>query len=94
MTRTVFCRKYRRALPGLDTPPLPGALGKDIFENVSAKAWREWQALQTMLINEHHLTMVDKEARAYLAEQMRRFLAGDDYDRPSGYSPPGDSEAG
>ena len=87
MSRTVYCRKYREELPGLAAPPLPGAAGEDIFENVSAKAWREWQHVQTMLINEHHLSMADREARAYLSEQMRRFLANEDYDRPEGYVP-------
>ncbi len=86
--RLVFCRRHRRELPGLDAPPLPGPVGQDIFENVSAQAWREWQQLQTMLINERHLALVDRQARAYLSEQMRRFLAGEEYDRPSGYVPP------
>lgn len=86
--RLVFCRRYRRELPGLDAPPLPGPAGQDLFDNVSATAWREWQQLQTMLINEHHLSLVDREARAYLSEQMRRFLAGEETDRPAGYTPP------
>ena len=83
----MFCRKYREQLPALAAPPLPGAVGEDIFENVSAKAWAEWQQLQTMLINEHHLSMADREARSYLSEQMRRFLADEEYDRPAGYVP-------
>ncbi len=87
MSRTVFCRKYREQLPGLAAPPLPGAVGEDIFESVSAKAWAEWQHLQTMLINEYHLSMADREARSYLSEQMRRFLADEEYDRPAGYVP-------
>ena len=88
MTRTVLCRKYREELPGLAAPPLPGPAGEDIFANVSAKAWRDWQHLQTMLINEHHLSMVDAKARQFLTEQMRRFLANEDYERPAGYVPP------
>ena len=87
-SRLVFCRRHQRELPGLDAPPLPGPVGQDIFENVSAQAWREWQQLQTMLINERHLALVDRQARAYLSEQMRRFLAGEEYDQPSGYVPP------
>ena len=88
MTRNVLCTKYRLELPGLDAPPLPGAAGEHIYNNVSAKAWREWQHLQTMLINEHHLSMIDPQARRYLSEQRQRFLAGEDHDRPSGYVPP------
>ena len=59
MTRTVFCKKYQQELEGLDKPPYPGAKGQDIFENVSKKAWEEWQAHQTMIINEKQLSMVD-----------------------------------
>lgn len=87
MSRSVFCRKYRQQLPGLPAPPLPGAVGEDIFENVSAKAWQEWQRLQTMLINEHHLSLIDRSARDYLGEQMRKFLANEDHDLPAGYVP-------
>lgn len=87
MNRRVHCRKYDRELPGLDAPPLPGTVGQDIFENVSAKAWAEWQRLQTMLINEHHLSLIDREARRYLSEQMRKFLANEEHDVPAGYMP-------
>ena len=67
MSRQVVCRKYGVALPGLAAPPLPGAVGKDLFENVSAKAWGEWQTLQTMLINEGHLSLRDASARQFLS---------------------------
>lgn len=90
MERSVFCRKYQRQLPGLDAPPLPGAVGEDLFENVSAKAWREWRHLQTMLINERHLSMADRSAREYLSEQMRLFLANEEYEMPAGYVPEGE----
>ena len=90
MERSVFCRKYQRQLPGLDAPPLPGAAGQDLFENVSAKAWREWRHLQTMLINEHHLSMADRSAREYLSEQMRLFLGNEEYEKPAGYVPEGE----
>ena len=59
MPRTVFCRKYRKELEGLPQPPLPGAKGELIFETVSRRAWEEWQALQTMLINERNLRLID-----------------------------------
>lgn len=54
MTRTVFCRKYKQELEGLERPPYPGALGQEIYDNVSKKAWQEWTDHQTMLINEKH----------------------------------------
>ncbi|MGB1685445.1 MAG: oxidative damage protection protein, partial [Pseudomonadales bacterium] len=75
MSRTVFCRRLQQELPGLDTPPFPGPKGQEVFETVSAQAWEEWQNLQTMLINEKHLNMMDKAARKYLNQQRDRFLA-------------------
>ena len=67
MTRTVHCRKYQREMEGLDVPPLPGAKGEEIYATVSRQAWNEWQALQTMLINEKHLNLRDPAARRSLA---------------------------
>jgi len=88
MARTVFCRKYKQELEGLERPPYPGAKGQDIFDNVSAKAWGEWMAHQTMLINEKRLNLMDMTARTYLNEQMAKFLSGEDYDQAEGYVPP------
>ncbi|MFI2812126.1 MULTISPECIES: oxidative damage protection protein [Microbulbifer] len=88
MSRTVFCRKYQQELEGLDAPPMPGPKGQDIFENVSKKAWQEWLAHQTMLINEKRLNMMEPSTRAYLAEQMQKFLSGESYDAAEGYVPP------
>lgn len=86
--REVMCRKYGRMLPALSAAPFPGELGEDLHRNVSALAWREWQKLQTMLINEKRLSMRDAEARKYLQDQMRKFFAGEAHDTPSGYVPP------
>ena len=88
MPRSVFCKKYQQELEGLDAPPYPGPKGLDIFDNVSKKAWQDWQAHQTMLINEKHLSLVDPEARKYLQQEMDKFLAGEDYDQAEGYVAP------
>lgn len=87
MTRTVLCRKYGEELEGLETPPLPGPMGEQIFETVSKKAWLEWQTLQTMLINEKNLDLRDPEARKYLTEQRERFLDNEQTDHATGYVP-------
>ncbi|MEK9870719.1 MAG: oxidative damage protection protein [Gammaproteobacteria bacterium] len=87
MSRTVFCRRLQQELPGLDTPPFPGPKGQEVFETVSVQAWEEWQNLQTMLINEKHLNMMDKAARKYLNQQRDRFLAGEDVDQAEGFIP-------
>jgi len=88
MTRTIRCRKYQRELEGLDAPPMPGPKGQEIFETVSKQAWADWQALQTMLINERHLDLRDPAVRRYLAEQREKFLDNEDVDRAEGYVPP------
>ncbi len=93
MSRTVFCRRYQEELEGLSAPPYPGPKGQDIFDNVSKKAWEEWQGHQTMLINEKGLNMMDPESRKYLTGQMEKFLSGEDFDRAEGYVPPEDSGA-
>lgn len=86
--RTVYCQRYREELPGLDAPPFPGKRGQLVYEQVSRKAWDEWQVQQTMLINEKQLNMMDKDARLYLNDQMDRFLRGEATDRAEGYIPP------
>jgi len=88
MTRLVFCRKYHKELEGLDAPPLPGKRGQDIFETISKQAWSEWQKHQTMLINEKHLSLVNPEARKYLAEQMEKFFSNEGVEAAEGYIPP------
>jgi Fe-S cluster biosynthesis and repair protein YggX len=86
-TRTVLCRKYQEELEGLDTPPLPGPAGEEIFNSVSKKAWAEWQDLQTMLINEKALNLRDPDARKYLNEQREHFLDNEETDHAQGYVP-------
>lgn len=87
MTRTVTCSRYGKEMEGLEKPPQPGPNGEKIFNTVSKQAWQEWQELQTMLINEKHLSMADREARAYLTEQMWRYFNNEDVDRAEGYVP-------
>ena len=67
---------------------MPGSLGQDIFENVSLQAWEEWKHLQTMLINENHLSMRDSQARRYLMEQMQKFFNNETHDQPEGFVEP------
>ena len=88
MTRTVFCKKLQKELPGLANPPFPGPRGQEIFENVSQEAWNAWQQHQTMLINEKSLNMMDKDARKYLNQEMEKYFSGEDVDQAEGYVPP------
>jgi Fe-S cluster biosynthesis and repair protein YggX len=83
----VKCVKLGREAEGLDLPPLPGALGKRIWENVSKEAWQMWQAQQTRLINENRLNLADARARKYLLDQSEKFFFGGGADEASGYVP-------
>ena len=85
--RLVNCRKYGKPLTGLTEPPMPTDTGQEIYEHVSAQAWSEWQELQTMLINEHHLSLLEPSARNFLSQQMEKFLSNDDFEKPEGYTP-------
>jgi len=87
MTRTVICRKYGEELEGLDRPPLPGPAGEEIFSTISKRAWTEWQALQTMLINEKALDLRNPDARRYLTEQREKFFDNEETDHATGYVP-------
>jgi len=88
MAQTVFCRKYQQELEALAFPPLPGPKGQEIQQTVSKRAWEEWQAQQTRLINEKHLNMLDPQAREYLMAQMNRFFDNQETDHAEGYVPP------
>ena len=85
--RTIFCRKYQKELPGLEKAPFPNALGENIYENVSDKAWRDWQAYQVMLINEKRLSMAKIEDRQFIMAQMKRFLSDESVESITGYVP-------
>ena len=87
MTRTVFCAKLQREGEGLAFVPWPGPLGKRVFENVSREAWQQWLAHQTMLINENRLSPMDPKHRAFLEQEMEKFLFGGGAEAPAGYVP-------
>ena len=87
MPRTVFCVKEQRETEGLDFVPWPGALGQRVFANIGKPAWAAWLAHQTMLINENRLSPLDKKHRAFLEQEMQKFLFEGNTDAPAGYVP-------
>ena len=88
MARTIQCIKLGREAEGLDFPPLPGALGQRVFEQVSKEAWQGWLRYQTMLINENRLSLADPRARQYLMQQLDAYFFGEGAETPSGFTPP------
>jgi Fe-S cluster biosynthesis and repair protein YggX len=88
MGRMVKCVKLGKDAEGLDTPPYPGELGQRIFENVSKAAWQLWLRHQTMLINEHRISLVDPGARKFLEQEMEKFFFGGGSSLPGGFVSP------
>jgi Fe-S cluster biosynthesis and repair protein YggX len=87
MTNIIFCTKLKKEAEALDKAPIPGPLGQKIHQEISKDAWNEWVNLQTMLINEHRLNLIDKKSRAFLLQEMQNFLFGDGAAKPEGYIP-------
>lgn len=85
MTHIIHCKKLGLESEGLSSPPLPGALGQRIYENISQKAWDLWLSHQTMLINEYKLSLIDKKSRDFLTQEMEKFLFGGGAEKPPGF---------
>ena len=88
MARMVHCVKLGKEAEGLDYAPLPGPLGKKVYDNVSKEAWDEWIKLQTMMVNEYQFNLADAKVRKRLLEQMQKYLFGDGVDNVPNYTPP------
>lgn len=74
MSRNIFCIKLKKEGKALDFQPLPGTLGKRIFDNVSKEAWENWLKQQTILINENRLNMSDPQARYFLQKEIEKYF--------------------
>ena len=89
MSRTVFCQKLQKDLPGLDFQTWPGELGKRVFDNISKEGWDQWINHQTMLINEYRLNPMDPKAKELIVGELEKFLFGGGSDKPADYVPQG-----
>ncbi|WAR45142.1 oxidative damage protection protein [Methylomonas rapida] len=87
MTRMVKCVKLGVEAEGLDAPPFPGAKGQYIFENISKQAWKDWLAMQTMIINERRLASFDPASKKILEAEREKFLFAGGFEMPEGYVP-------
>ena len=87
MPRTIHCIKLNQEAEGLDYPPMPGEIGKKIYENISKTAWQQWLNHQTMLINEYRLNLLDDSAKQFLKAELEKFLFGTGSEKPAGYVP-------
>ena len=88
MTHMVQCAKLGKEAEGLDRPPYPGELGQRIYDSISREAWQQWMSHQTILINENRLSVIDPKHRAFLEDEVRKFLFGGGADVPDAHVPP------
>jgi Fe-S cluster biosynthesis and repair protein YggX len=83
----VFCQKFQKDMPGLDTQPWPGELGQRVYENISAEAWKLWEERMKMILNEYRLMPWQKEAQQLVTAQMEEFFFGEGAALPPGFVP-------
>lgn len=73
-TRRVHCARLKADLPGLDKPPFPGSLGKEILDRVSQEAWDAWTAEEIIVINHYGLNLISPADQDFLLQKMRAYL--------------------
>ncbi len=74
---TITCRRCGEGAPALEAPPFKTDLGERIQAEICAGCWQEWLQHQTLLINHYGLDPRDRQARAFLYEQIEEVLLGD-----------------
>jgi Fe-S cluster biosynthesis and repair protein YggX len=70
----VTCIRCGETRAGLDRPPYPDAMGREIAEKVCAICWDECKRMQVMVINENRLDLSDPRAQEILERATRDFL--------------------
>lgn len=85
--RLVNCVKLNKELPGLTRQPLPGELGKKIFENVSAEAWKMFKDYFLMIVNEYRLDLSNPQTDKIFTEQVEEYFFGKGGKLPEQYKP-------
>lgn len=85
--RLVKCIKLGQELPGLVAPPIPGALGQKIYENVSRQAWNEFLEFFKMVINEYRLDLTNPMSDQIFEQKADEYFFGNNLSMPEGYVP-------
>ena len=86
--RMVNCIKLGKQLPGLKSSPIPTALGKKVFENVSEEAWKEFTEYFKMVINEYRLDLTSPQADLIFEQKIEEYFFSNTAKMPEGYVPP------
>lgn len=75
MASSVKCTRCGETREGLDQPPYPGAIGREIQEHVCTLCWAEWEHMEVMVINELRLNFMDPKSMEVLGQHMREFFS-------------------
>jgi len=86
--RIVHCVKLNKDLPGLDRQPVPGELGKRVFENVSKEGFKMFLDYFKMIVNEYRLDLASPESDKIFLDRMEEFLFGKGGKLPDEYVNP------
>jgi Fe-S cluster biosynthesis and repair protein YggX len=76
----VQCKKLNAELPGIPFRPFPTEFGKQVYDNVSMKAWQMWLKESPRYINTYRLDLQTKEGRDFLENQMKVFFGFEEGD--------------
>jgi len=76
----VVCARCEQERKRLERPPIGGATGQMIQENVCRDCWQEWRDTSTQLINHYGLVLGNPAHREQLRMAMREFLNLDEDD--------------
>ena len=72
---SVHCARCGEDREGLPRPPFGGELGQRVHERVCKPCWGEWVGMQTKIINEYRLNVIDPQAQEALLREMEKFLS-------------------
>ena len=72
-----ICQRTGQAGTQLPEPPMRGAMGQWIYDNISAETWQMWIGQGTKVINEMRLDFSREQDQAVFDEQMCDYLGID-----------------
>jgi Fe-S cluster biosynthesis and repair protein YggX len=87
MAHLVNCVKLGRELEGLEKPPFKGEMGKRLYDNVSAQAWRQWLEHSKMLINEFRLDVTSEHGQRIWMTECEKYFFGEGSTAPPDFVP-------
>jgi Fe-S cluster biosynthesis and repair protein YggX len=85
--RMIDCIKFGKQMMSLPKPPLKGAIGERIYNQVSEEAWRMWLEHSKMLINEFRLDLLSEHGQRVWMTELENYFWGEGSKLPPDYVP-------